>query len=287
MKVAIGFYGKSDTLVSHWDKKIYNSNIELLLNISSNSLKNNVINCNKDYEFDFFFHTWTSKFNDKVLSLFKFKNYMFENPIKLENKEIYLKNRPNDYHCSLLVYNIERSRLHSMNRVLRIIKNYKIKYDIIMLLRFDVHFNTEINLANLTFHKNVIFNPSHMSPIIDKNLSNCDKNKLKKYKLFNTYFYKNIFIKTYDDFTNNFYKNISNYHISVDRYCDSDFLYIFNYKLIYKFIESVENCSRYIRANGAIPLYLNKYNIKFQEIKNFYEPLNIGLTREIYLKFFS
>ena len=309
MNIAVAFYGKSDTITSYWDKEGNKKfdNIQLLLDLSSKSLKENIIQCNINHNFNFFFHTWESKYEKNILSLYDFKNYMFEKPIKSENEKEYLKKRPKEYHCDFNTYNVERSRLHSMKRVLRIIKNYKVKYDLIILLRFDVHFNTKLKLSDYKFDKLKIYNPIQKriyeldllreilknKYINNKNLENILKynkrsNLLKEYKLYGTYFKKNISLNKYDKIINNFKDFDSDKVIKKnlhkgDLYCCSDLLYIFNSNLIWKFIEATENCSRYIRANGSIPKYLDdKYNIKFNKINNFYEPINIGLTREIY-----
>ena len=319
MKIAIGFYGKSDHekngLNIHITESKYKNitkqeYLKLLLDMSLDSIKNNLINENKNHVFELFFHTWEAKNNNYLINKLSFKDYLIEKPIKEINKKYYIKNRPKDYHCNYKYYLIEDSRLHSFKSVLNIIDKQNINYDLIIILRYDVYLIHPFILDNHKFDKNSIYtaltrlifensffnsmfqknNISEFDLSINNNINKINISKVKKKNKMSGIFYNkfdnlesylNLCKKTTDIIENNSNKFYYNNNIG-----SSDFIYIFKKSQLNNFYKTVMNCSRYDRCNGSIPKYLrDKLNIPTKGIHNFFEGTEIVLTRGLIKKF--
>ena len=129
------------------------------------SLNNNFI---LKYNPDIFLHTWNTKYNDKLIKLYKPKKFIIEN-----QKKFYVKIK--DYNLNFLEFydNVENllnrninvedeynnlifrthSRWYSQNASLKLMNNFskikKIKYDFVVQARFDLFFNKKLNLTKL------------------------------------------------------------------------------------------------------------------------------------------
>ena len=142
------------------------------------SLNNNFI---LKYNPDIFLHTWNTKYNDKLIKLYKPKKFIIEN-----QKKFYVKIK--DYNLNFLEFydNVENllnrninvedeynnlifrthSRWYSQNASLKLMNNFskikKIKYDFVVQARFDLFFNKKLNLTKLNKKKLHLVDAQHL-----------------------------------------------------------------------------------------------------------------------------
>ena len=143
---------------------------------------------------DIFIHTWSTKYNKKLLKLYKPKKYLIEKPknFNLSLKDFSLKDidlydnieqlKKNHIDPSSeynnLIYRMQ-SRWHSQCKSLKILEKYKkdkkVTYDFVVQMRFDLILNKRINFKKL--NNNIV----HL----------VKGNKLKGKKLYDTFFISN------------------------------------------------------------------------------------------------
>ncbi len=133
------------------------------------SIKRNIID---KFETDVFFHTWTNKYNNKLIELYNPKDFKIEKPINF--KPDLSKYSLKHINCYDDVANLKdnnqdpenvyadlayraHSRWHSQTKVLNILDNYhkkkKAKYEFIIQSRFDIIINNLPNLKDLNKKK--------------------------------------------------------------------------------------------------------------------------------------
>ncbi len=172
-KIALCLFGgfassKPETKI----KKIYNP-FESFKSFNSNIIL--------EYNPDIFLHTWNTKFNDKLIKLYKPKKYKIENQIKfnvnikdynlnflefynniedLLNRNINVKDEYNN-----LIFRTH-SRWYSQSVSLRLMNSFskinKIKYDFVIQARFDLFLNKKLDLSKLNINMLHLVNAQHL-----------------------------------------------------------------------------------------------------------------------------
>ncbi len=139
-KIAICLFGYvgvpfSKSMNYEENKKILNKNNridKIMLELSYQHLMNDIINCNSEYDFDIFIHSWNNKIKDDLVDKFKPKKYCIEELITEHN--INTENHG-------IIQNL--SRLLGTVKVLDLVKDYQESedyYQQVILLRFDLVF---------------------------------------------------------------------------------------------------------------------------------------------------
>ena len=166
MRIALCFFGSPGSLLKSTQRTINNIDPQVCFE----SLNKNLINKNN---IDIFFHTWSSKYNKRLIKLYKPKKYLIEKSkkFKLSIKDFSLKdidiydnikllkknkiNPINEYNN--LIYRMQ-SRWHSQCKSIKILQKYKkekkITYDFVIQTRFDIILNKKINFKIL--NKNIV-----------------------------------------------------------------------------------------------------------------------------------
>ena len=101
---------------------------------------------------DYFLHCWNKELSDDLIGLYKPKKYIFEPPLKKENK------------YSFKEYGIV-SNQYSKLKVVKLKKEYEIKndfiYDLVILTRFDLLILKEIHFQSLDLKKFYVIGPKY------------------------------------------------------------------------------------------------------------------------------
>ena len=172
-KVALCLFGGfASTKPKQKIKKIHDP-LESFWSLNENFLKK--------YNPDIFFHTWNTKYNKKLLKLYKPKKYIIENQKKFNVKvkdynlnylEFYdnikdLLNRnvdPKKEYNNLIFRT--HSRWYSQGMSLKLMSSYsslkKINYDFVVQSRFDLIFNETLNLNKLSKKKLHLVDAQHI-----------------------------------------------------------------------------------------------------------------------------
>jgi hypothetical protein len=143
-KIAICISGRIGSPIGKWVLESENVDFEnITLKLCYMHWKKYVLDCNDDCQIDFFIHSWSKQLRKKIVKLFKPKQYLIE-------KQIYKFKDVKTYPSHNFGY---LSRLYSNYAVGRQLENYvnnnDIKYDQVILSRFDQAFRTEIILNKL------------------------------------------------------------------------------------------------------------------------------------------
>lgn len=167
------------------------------------SLNKNFI---EEYTPDIFFHTWNTKYNKKLLKLYKPKKYIIEiqkkfdvqvSDYNLNYLEFYdnikdLKNKnidPKKEYNNLIFRT--HSRWYSQGMSLKLMNNYsifkEINYDFVVQSRFDLFFNEKLNLNRLSKKKLHLVDAQH----IQKKNQLCDIFFISNQK--NSLYFRDIF----------------------------------------------------------------------------------------------
>lgn len=116
----------------------------------------NLINCNKNYEFDIYLHSWSLDAKDEVVTKMKPEAYLFEKPKQFNKfsfltffKETIKKLMGKGY--ELQRKNNIYSRWYSFSQVCNLIKQSNKKYDLIIVTRFDMCLLNTLDLSQLNF----------------------------------------------------------------------------------------------------------------------------------------
>lgn len=100
--------------------------------------ENNKKNIFGDNDVDVFIHSWSVDFEDEIVKLYKPKEHIFEEQIKFEDDSR---------------MNAVESRWYSTNKSIELMKKYEsemnIKYDFVMVYRFDSAFITKLDFNKL------------------------------------------------------------------------------------------------------------------------------------------
>ena len=127
-KVAIGICGQPRTF-----QKCYQS------------LYDNVINCNTDYEFDIYLVTWDKDYNEHKVELEEC--YPNHEKILLTNEDKENIDKKPENICNL--HKSEKYYITQLYQWQKFINNINSKYDIIMKTRFDINLLHKINFNNI------------------------------------------------------------------------------------------------------------------------------------------
>lgn len=121
------------------------------------TVKSKIIDANPDYAFDTFFHTWDHEDVSNVVDLYKPKNYQVEP--RMQFNSLYRDYKHfRQYLSSSIADNIPPentltsffSRFYSMWKSYMLMESQDTHYDMVIMLRFDVIFYSEIILSELS-----------------------------------------------------------------------------------------------------------------------------------------
>ena len=147
-RIAICFHGLS---ASTSDK-----GFKINFKDSFDSLKKNIINCNKKYKFDIFFHSWNNSEKKKIIKFLKPVKYQFENTIDFSNVisdtdrfKQYLNKEYTGVVDEKKYLHSLYSRFYSLWKSILIVENID-DYEFVMSLRFDLILKKKIEFNNLT-----------------------------------------------------------------------------------------------------------------------------------------
>ena len=227
-KVAICFRGKcSDSSI---DSKTNNKKFYIDYKKNFKKIKENLINCNPDYEFDIYLHGWIDNDNKKndIIKSFQPKKYVLEkqkdfskNYEKYDNYKSLLKKTykylsetdPDVNFDDINFRNCFQNKFsyaYSISKVSELLSNSKQKYDLAISLRYDVDILEpiilkKINSDNFYVNKEVLHNYLHIGDFIF--VSNMDN--IIKLKNFYKYLSNNVYnFSDYDDWVNEQYKRL-------------------------------------------------------------------------------
>ena len=252
MRIALCFFGSVGSLFKP-TQKVKNFIDPLICHesINKNLLNNNNI--------DVFIHTWSTKYNNKLLKLYKPKKYLIEKPknftlsikdFSLKDIDLYdnieqLKKEHVDPISSYndLIYRMQ-SRWYSQSQSLKILEQFKkskkITYDFVVQMRLDLILNKEINFKKL--NNNIV----HL----------VKGQKHNKKKLYDTFF-------------------VTNYSNGI------------------KFNSIIDNLTKYpVDPNNLIYKFLKKNNLNYKNTFNFndiilhryYQNIDISFIKFLYNK---
>lgn len=156
----------------HYDKKyIHHANKEkndVYINDYRNSfdyIKTKILNCIKDY--DIYLHTNKSNVQDELLKDYKPKRYIFED-VNFDDFKI------KHYNYSCKSYPI---RNHRLMKGLEMIKNTRIKYDFVIVTRFDLNLKLKFSELKIDYDYDwVVSHPCNKTNQVDDNfwIIKCD-----------------------------------------------------------------------------------------------------------------
>ena len=227
-KVALCFRGKcSDSSI---DSKTNNKKFYIDYKKNFKKIKENLINCNPDYEFDIYLHGWIDNDNKKngIIKSFQPKKYILEkqknfskNYEKYNNykgllKKTYKYLSETDPDVNFDDINFRNcfqnkfSYAYSISKVSELLSNSKKKYDLAISLRYDVDILEpiileKINSDNFYINKAILHNYLHIGDFIF--VSNMDN--IIKLKNFYKYLSNNVYnFSDYDNWVNKQYKRL-------------------------------------------------------------------------------
>ena len=129
----------------------------------------------KDYDIDFFIHSWSTNYKSKLIELYNQKEIICEkqpnfleiklNDYNLDQIETYeqliKKHKSNILNYLKVLIVATNSRWTSNCKALKLMQNYKLKnncnYDLVIQMRLDLIFYNKLNLTSLD--KNIFFHP--------------------------------------------------------------------------------------------------------------------------------
>ena len=141
-KCAICLRGCIDKIKSgHFSNidKIYKEGKYINIDSIFNSIKMHIINCNTEYDFDFFIHCWNPDIKDKLCNLYNPKDYIFES--QLPYKKV-VKSAMDGQKLGVS---------KSLNIMIKFSERNNIKYDKVIVYRPDVILYKNMNL---NFYRN-------------------------------------------------------------------------------------------------------------------------------------
>ena len=223
-------------------KKVYDP-FETFWSLNKNFLK--------EYNPDIFFHTWSTKYDKKILKLYKPKKYKVENQkkfnVKIKDyslnylefydniKDILNRNMDPKVEYNNLIFRTH-SRWYSQCISLKLMNDYsilkKIKYDLVVQSRFDLIYNEKISLDKISKNKLHLVDAQHL------------QNKKQLYDIF----------------------------------------FVSNQKISLLFSDIFKNLRKYpIDSTNILPIFLKEYKIKH---KNTFKFKNVILKRH-YRQYFN
>ncbi|MAK16476.1 MAG: hypothetical protein CMQ70_00725 [Gammaproteobacteria bacterium] len=176
MKIAICIHGLSSGVSSKSKKEV--DTIDCFKALKKNlELQNNA-------DFDYFFHSWSHKDNDKIINEIKPKNYFFENHIEFHKNNLldYLKHLRRKYFFNMdqpKRKNNTISRWYSLKHSIRAMNIYSnensISYDFVVITRFDAFLLSKYRIQDLD---NTNFYASKWKRFYDLNGKEIDEKKI-------------------------------------------------------------------------------------------------------------
>lgn len=145
-KVGICLNGAVAKLSGSFGKKrqLYTNSQYINVNICYNSIIKHIIEPNTNYSFDFFIHCWNEDLQQKLISIYNPKNFLFENNFIYEN-EIDNKTKKHTDFAGI-------SKSLSMKKSILLLeeysKNNEIFYDLVIIYRPDLILFKNIVLDN-------------------------------------------------------------------------------------------------------------------------------------------
>jgi hypothetical protein len=147
-RIAICFHGLSSS--------ISDKGFKINFKDSFNSIKKYIINSNKNFKYDIYFHTWNNTEKKKIIKIIKPKKYIFENVIDFTNvigNSSRFKKYLNKEYTGVVdekkyIHSLY-SRFYSLWKSIEIVENME-DYKYIISLRFDLILKNKINFNNLS-----------------------------------------------------------------------------------------------------------------------------------------
>ena len=167
MKIAILLHGLAGS------SNKYGTGDEFDVGISHKHYLENIIDTNPDCEFDVFMHSWSTQHQESVLGLYNPKEYMFEEQIHFDHEYIVgNKNGPMNAGKTEngIFFGMENIRFHSLfsrwysamianNLKNNYAKKNNIKYDLVMLTRYDLAYQEKFIFSNFKKEKLTVIPP--------------------------------------------------------------------------------------------------------------------------------
>lgn len=122
-------------------------------NACHNSIIKHIVNFNKNYDFDFFIHSWNPDLEKNMKKIYKPKASIFEKQTKYQN--LINKNIIKNYGYTAHQLGISKS----LNVLKKYVNNTNKKYNLVIIYRPDVMLMKDIDL-NLYNEKNIYVNDS-------------------------------------------------------------------------------------------------------------------------------
>lgn len=145
------------------------------------TIKKNLIEVNRQYQFDIYMHSWSIEHKDDVVAEMKPKSYSFESPKQLKKVTFFrfIKERTKKFFG--LPYEFQRinniySRWFSYYKVCELVDKSGEHYDLVIVTRFDMCLLRPFNLENLDL--NSFYSGEWIG--YKKNSSMVQDNQLKK-----------------------------------------------------------------------------------------------------------
>jgi hypothetical protein len=131
-----------------------------------NSIKKHIIDCNPDYQFDFFIQCWNIDLKNELIDLYKPKSHLFENNNVYKNEIVNSLNNTNkpmtDFASISQMLAISKSILVMKNYIdkQKYINNVNINYDLVIFYRPDVLLFKDMELNK--YNVNEIYVNAHV-----------------------------------------------------------------------------------------------------------------------------
>ena len=121
-------------------------------------LTKNLIEQNKEHDFDVFMHSWSLDFKDEVVDLMKPKGYLFEPSKEFKKPTLYKYIKENVKKLLGFPYEPKRinniySRWYSFYKACELVKESKERYDLVIVTRFDMCLLKPFNINTLDINK--------------------------------------------------------------------------------------------------------------------------------------
>lgn len=117
------------------------------LSIAHSYYKTNLLDF---YDVDVFCHSWNSDLNDKILSLYRPKDYLFENAKFTEEDNLRYTNTPDP---SKWPPRFTLSAFYSINESKKLFQKFGVEYDFVIKTRYDYALNVKIPFEELSNKK--------------------------------------------------------------------------------------------------------------------------------------
>ena len=150
MKIAIGYFGTVSGLTGTAGQQLAGQNESLKL--LSNSFQTNIIDCNTEHEIDIFVHSWSVNKTEQIIEALHPKVYKIEPQIDI-NIPNHLPNVPRVFNAYSRWYTTKE-----LSNLISVHESLNGKYDLIMISRFDVIWNTPFLFSSLDLNSFYISN---------------------------------------------------------------------------------------------------------------------------------